>query len=90
MPEHQGLDQDAAVVVGEGSVSRSKQIVNLHDINESITSANLTDAELNAIYTDYTVGFEVFCENAGDNGIIYKNINNTSKNVEKNRSHIKI
>ena len=79
MPEHQGLDQDAAVVVGEGSVSRSKQIVNLHDINESITSANLTDAELNAIYTDYTVGFEVFCENAGDNGIIYKNINNTSK-----------
>jgi hypothetical protein len=83
MPEHQGLDQDAAVVVGEGSVSRAKQIVNLHDTNEAITSDTLTDAELNALYRDYTVGFEVFCENAGDNGIIYKNINNTTKTWRK-------
>jgi hypothetical protein len=83
MPEHQGLDQDAAVVVGEGSVSRAKQIVNLHDTNEAITSDTLTDAELNALYRDYTVGFEVFCENAGANGIIYKNINNTTKTWRK-------
>jgi hypothetical protein len=83
MPEHQGLDQDAAVVVGEGSVSRSKQIVNLHDTNEAITSDTLTDAELNALYRDYTVGFEVFCENAGTNGIIYKNINSTTKTWRK-------
>ena len=83
MPEHKGLTEDAAVVVGENSVSGSKQIVNLYESNEAITSDTLTDAELNALYRDYTVGFEVFCENAGTNGIIYKNINSTTKTWRK-------
>jgi len=78
MPEHQGLDQDAAVVVGEGSVSRSKQIVNLYESDPSITSSTLTDAELNIRVPGRVIGFELICENAGDNGIVYKLVNDTT------------
>jgi len=78
MPEHKGLTQDAAVVVGEDSVSRSKQIVNLYESDPSITSATLTDAELNIRVPGRVVGFELICENAGDNGIVYKLVNDTT------------
>jgi len=78
MPEHQGLDEDAAVVVGEGSVSRSKQIVNLYEPDPSITSSTLTDAELNIRVPGKVIGFELICENAGDNGIVYKLVNDTT------------
>ena len=78
MPEHKGLTEDAAVVVGENSVSGSKQIVNLYDSDPSITSATLTDAELNIRVPGRVVGFELICENAGDNGIVYKLVNDTT------------
>ena len=78
MPEHKGLTEDAAVVVGENSVSGSKQIVNLYESNESITSTSLTNSELNALYPNQIVGFELICQNAGDEGIIYKLINDSS------------
>ena len=78
MPEHKGLTEDAAVVVGENSVSSSKQIVNLYESDPSITSATLTDAELNIRVPGRVVGFELICENAGDNGIVYKLVNDTT------------
>jgi hypothetical protein len=78
MPEHKGLTEDAAVVVGEDSVSRSKQIVNLYESDPSITSATLTDAELNIRVPGRVIGFELICENAGDNGIVYKLVNDTT------------
>jgi len=78
MPEHKGLTEDAAVVVSENSVSGSKQIVNLYDSDPSITSATLTDAELNIRVPGRVVGFELICENAGDNGIVYKLVNDTT------------
>ena len=78
MPEHKGLTEDAAVVVGENSVSGSKQIVNLYDSDPSITSATLTDAELNIRVPGRVIGFELICENAGDNGIVYKLVNDTT------------
>ena len=78
MPEHKDLTEDAAVVVGEDSVSRAKQIVNLYESNESITSTSLTNSELNALYPNQIVGFELICQNAGDEGIIYKLINDSS------------
>ena len=78
MPEHKDLTEDAVVVVGEDSVSRSKQIVNLYDSDPSITSATLTDAELNIRVPGRVVGFELICENAGDNGIVYKLVNDTT------------
>ena len=78
MPEHKDLTEDAVVVVGEDSVSRSKQIVNLYDSDPSITSATLTDAELNIRVPGRVIGFELICENAGDNGIVYKLVNDTT------------
>jgi hypothetical protein len=78
IPEHKGLTEDAAVVVGEDSVSRSKQIVNLYESDPSITSATLTDAELNIRVPGRVIGFELICENAGDNGIVYKLVNDTT------------
>jgi len=79
MPEHKGLNQDAAVVVGENSVSSSKEISNFYEVNESITNGSLTDTELNALYQNPVVGFEVICENAGTNGVVYKLVNDTTK-----------
>ena len=78
MPEHKDLTEDAAVVVGEDSVSRAKQIVNLYESDQSITSATLTDAELNIRVPGRVIGFELICENAGDNGIVYKLVNDTT------------
>ena len=78
MPEHKGLTEDAAVVVSEDSVSRSKQIVNLYESDPSVISATLTDAELNIRVPVWVVGFELICENAGDNGIVYKLVNDTT------------
>jgi len=78
MPEHKDLTEDAVVVVGENSVSGSKQIVNLYDSDPSITSATLTDAELNIRVPGRVIGFELICENAGDNGIVYKLVNDTT------------
>jgi hypothetical protein len=83
MPEHQGLDQDAVVVVGEDSVSRSKQVINLYESNESIISTSLTNSELNALYPNQIVGFELICQNAGDEGIIYKLINDSTGTWKK-------
>ena len=78
MPEHKGLTEDAVVAVGENSVSGSKQIVNLYESDPSVISATLTDAELNIRVPGRVVGFELICENAGDNGIVYKLVNDTT------------
>jgi len=83
MPEHKGLTEDAIVVVGENSVSGSKEIINLYETNESITNASLTNSELNALYENQIVGFELICENAGDNGIVYKLINDSTGTWKK-------